>query len=581
MKQVFDQFGRMILAVVILCIAFVLLYGVGGHGGTMAKIANTFYKEDSGLYSWTENSSERMVDIASSSDPIVKLTDLGSGDLYTNTDYDPNQLFDIRNAKNGRITLNDNAYPDSKRSFIEKVVDSYDGNDVSSTVLTYGLNGGKDVSCISFPENHKYWIYFRVYDTESNRNCNLKISVSLKKAGLFRSDGTIIYNWKQLKDQEYIAVDETGVLSGGVNKTALTGVLIIDDSVTKIANNAFENCDGLSDITIPGSVLTIGDAAFSGCTQLSHVMFIDGIKNIGVSAFSNCTMLSDIALPETLQFLGSYAFENCTSVYHIDYKNTGVGTKKDIEDILDANGVDYVKTAFNNTSLEGQAVASGIYAADRSFVSWNQLKEDGIISVDGNGILSSDASKKTTLSGEFIIDPEVKGLYDAPSDTIGVFSGCKNLTNIIIPDSVVTIGRSAFYGCSGLKSITIPDSVVSIEEKTFANCSGIETVMLSGNITTIPKLAFMNCSSLKNITLPNKVTYIGDSAFTACTCLQSLEIPDNIQQLGTAVFNGCSNLKTVLFNGVTYMSKDLLLQALTNRNVAYAANTFDGIGMGK
>ena len=96
------------------------------------------------------------------------------------------------------------------------------------------------------------------------------------------------------------------------------------------------------------------------------------------------------------------------------------------------------------------------------------------------------------------------------------FSGCSNLTSITIPDNVTTIGNYAFTGCSSLTSITIPDSVTSIGDYAFSGCSNLTSITIPDNVTTIGDYAFYGCSSLTSITVPNNVTTIGTSAFYGC-----------------------------------------------------------------
>jgi len=93
---------------------------------------------------------------------------------------------------------------------------------------------------------------------------------------------------------------------------------------------------------------------------------------------------------------------------------------------------------------------------------------------------------------------------------------------VTIPNSVTSIGNSAFWGCSGLTSVTIPNSVTSIGNSAFRNCSGLTSVTIPNSVTSIGGHAFYNCSSLTSVTIPNSVTTIGDSAFSGCTGLTSV-----------------------------------------------------------
>ena len=89
----------------------------------------------------------------------------------------------------------------------------------------------------------------------------------------------------------------------------------------------------------------------------------------------------------------------------------------------------------------------------------------------------------------------------------------KTVSNVIIPDVIVGIGRSAFSGCTGLTSITIPDSVTSIGDSAFERCSGLTSVTIGNGVTSIGSSAFFGCTGLTNITIPDSVTSIGSSAF--------------------------------------------------------------------
>ena len=104
------------------------------------------------------------------------------------------------------------------------------------------------------------------------------------------------------------------------------------------------------------------------------------------------------------------------------------------------------------------------------------------------------------------------------------------ITNLIIPNSVTSIGSYAFYDCSGLTSITIPNSVTSIEYATFSGCSGLTSVTIPNSVTSIGNYAFYG-SGLTSVTIPNSVTSIGDRAFNGAdipTIISLIENPFKI-----------------------------------------------------
>ena len=97
-----------------------------------------------------------------------------------------------------------------------------------------------------------------------------------------------------------------------------------------------------------------------------------------------------------------------------------------------------------------------------------------------------------------------------------------DVTNVIIPDAVTTIGYLAFKGCSRLTSLTIPDSVTSIGHNAFAGCTGLTSLTIPDSVTYIGHNAFAGCTGLTSIMIPNLVNCIEHFTFTGCTSLTSL-----------------------------------------------------------
>lgn len=120
---------------------------------------------------------------------------------------------------------------------------------------------------------------------------------------------------------------------------------------------------------------------------------------------------------------------------------------------------------------------------------------------------------------------------------------CTNLNNIVLPDGIVTIGKEAFGGCHHLTSITIPDSVTEIGDSAFGNC-GLTTFTFPKSLTMINNNLFWNCRNLTEVSIPNSITKIGDGAFHMCFNLTSVHIPDSVTTIGTSAFSSCPNLSS-------------------------------------
>ena len=155
-----------------------------------------------------------------------------------------------------------------------------------------------------------------------------------------------------------------------------------------------------------------------------------------------------------------------------------------------------------------------------------------------------DITIPTTLGG-----CTVTGLGDysfaAKSDDGSTYDPlCSNICSVTIPQSVTSIGDSAFAGCHNLDSLTINDAATPIGRRAFAECPLTTTLSLGKKITTIGDSAFYDCRGLTSVTIPQSVTSIGYSAFEGCTALNPLII-NGPTLIGKHAFTGCTSLTSL------------------------------------
>ena len=132
------------------------------------------------------------------------------------------------------------------------------------------------------------------------------------------------------------------------------------------------------------------------------------------------------------------------------------------------------------------------------------------------------------------------------------YTGKKEITSVVIPRDVTSIGEWAFYKCTSLTSVTIPDSVTSIGEWAFSGCKSLTSITIPDSVTRIGDSAFRYCTGLTNVTIPDSVTSIGYYAFYGCTSLTSINIPDSVTSIGYSTFSGCNSLTSITIpNSVT------------------------------
>ncbi len=126
------------------------------------------------------------------------------------------------------------------------------------------------------------------------------------------------------------------------------------------------------------------------------------------------------------------------------------------------------------------------------------------------------------------------------------FRGCVNMTSIVIPNNVTSIGKKAFQECHGLKSIVIPDGVSSIGEYAFRGCYSLTSIIIPNGVKRIEKYTFFVCGDLTSVVIPDSVTSIGESAFGGCEDLTSIIIPDSVTHIEDYAFSQCKGLTSIV-----------------------------------
>lgn len=307
--------------------------------------------------------------------------------------------------------------------------------------------------------------------------------------------------------------DKTSLLVYPIGKM---GSYTIPSSVNQIADNAFYNCFGLTNISIPNSVINIGINSFTGCSELTTIYLPSSVKTIELNAFDECYKLSEfmvdnlntnycsengillnkdktilllvgknksgnITIPSTVKQIADFSLSYCTQV-------TGLALSSDL------------------TSIGNHAFAGCI------------------------GIQSIAIPNKVTSIGD------------------NAFDGCTELKTINLSENTRYIGKFAFIS-SGLTSVTLPYGITEIKEYSFCYCKSLTNVIFPNTITAIEQFAFYS-SGLTNVNIPNSTISIGELAFSKCESLRQINI-NNITNIGNHAFAGCSELLAAYFNDDT------------------------------
>ena len=362
--------------------------------------------------------------------------------------------------------------------------------------------------------------------------------------------------------------------------TSVTEVAIRQDTIG-IAELAFESCD-FTEIIIPGSVWKINARAFADCNELTSVTIDTNNRplQIGDQAFENCESLENVIINGDLSSIGESAFNRCSSLTSIT-----------IPDGVKSIG----RSAFYGCSLltsitipdSVKSIGSGAFNGCTSLIIYCEVASRpsnwGEWSVDWNPtdcpvVWDCNNNDATTDGFIYVL---TGGIWYTLKDGIAMVARQSvNLSGDIIISASVTykgshysvtgIGSSAFSGCSALTSVVIPDSVTSIEYNAFYGCSSLQGVYIT-DLAAWCKIAFegYDANPLSN----TYNLYLNEKLVT------ELIIPDGVTSIGDYAFYDCSLLTSITIPyGVTSIGDYAFYgcSLLTSITIPYGVTSIGG-----
>ena len=540
--------------------------------------------------------------------------------ITSNNDSINNEGFEIVFPDNGKIIKENGVIYDKDKTILYGIfANEVEGDtlvipETVKTIRSYAFSGLTTLKEITITENVESIGAYAFYNCSGletvNFNttkvtginsytfygCSSLSSITLPASVTF-VDMYAFYNCAELKsiNLDHVELLGTSAFYGSgleeVNLSSITGYIQSGSTASTMAfSNAFYNCKNLTKVDFGTSTLTyLMSGMFNGCSALEEVILNANQTNIENSVFAGCTSLKSIDLSSITStishrnnaFDGNSIFRGCTSLETVVLNNalTRIGSQ-----------------AFDGcTSLVSINIPSNVTVIDnyafRNCTSLASIKiPDGVTSIGMQAFLNCESLTAVRLPnaltsiGNYAFQNANLSTIVIPAkvSTMGTtpFAGNKNLESVIFDDGnnefksmpdggvydktdrllffapgaegVVTIGSSVIFGanilagCDKVTGVILSEGIGDIPDQAFANATGIETIVIPSTVRSIGAYAFQNATSLKSVIIPDSVTSIGMNAFEGCTSLEYVKLPVNLAELSTRVFLNCTSLEEVV-----------------------------------
>ena len=295
----------------------------------------------------------------------------------------------------------------------------------------------------------------------------------------------------------------------------------IDLINTNRTSSMFAACTNLQSVKL-SNAKDIGNYMFVGCNNLKDFTVNDGLESIGIKAFDSCWSLKTLPIQPTLTSLGKYAFYECKAATGDYTFPTGVSVVpeyvfhncKNINSITFPGTVTEIQQrAFRDCSVGALAFSEGLVTVGEDAFSYSN-------GYDGRAKLSSISlpDSVTTLGGSAFKRADIESFRVPAGVTVlsdNLFEECKHLENIILHDNITSFGVRTF-DTTAISDIYIPPLVTVIPQECYKDCKELTIITIPDHVTAIQSRAFIECDNLTSASVPSTATIAYDAFDTYC-----------------------------------------------------------------
>ena len=424
--------------------------------------------------------------------------------------------------------------------------------------------------------NHKKWMAVIALAVTALILTHLPVSEAdaAASASDFQTQGSTLVKYRGTEERVTIPDTVEVVGESAFENNQKVQFVVIPKSVKRLDAYVFWGCNNLEEVVLGKGLTAVDEYSFAGCTGLKQITIPENIQSIDAQAFAGCVNLTDIYIPATVTGIAEDAFLNCDNVtIHADEGSVAaqfaqkLAEQKNRDPLVTAAPVQ-TPTAVSrpDTQATTEPVSTATPAPAATPVPGNVL--GSTIIVGNHALVMVHPGEEKVQQGytEPEAGQETGEEQDITAETENgkipewMYYRNQSVSAVTIPEGTTEIGRFAFSR-SSLRTVTIPEGVTVIDYAAFYHCDNLDNVILPDTVNTVGAKAFTHTGwmddfeensmddflisgdilvaykgNLPEVVIPNGVRVIAEEAFRNHTELKKVHLPASVTDIGNDAF---------------------------------------------
>ncbi len=424
--------------------------------------------------------------------------------------------------------------------------------------------------------NHKKWMAVIALAVTALILTHLPVSEAdaAASASDFQTQGSTLVKYRGTEERVTIPDTVEVVGESAFENNQKVQFVVIPKSVKRLDAYVFWGCNNLEEVVLGKGLTAVDEYSFAGCTGLKQITIPENIQSIDAQAFAGCVNLTDIYIPATVTGIAEDAFLNCDNVtIHADEGSVAaqfsqkLAEQKNRDPLVTAAPVQ-TPTAVSrpDTQATTEPVSTATPAPVATPVPGNVL--GSTIIVGNHALVMVHPGEEKVQQGytEPEAGQETGEEQDITAETENgkipewMYYRNQSVSAVTIPEGTTEIGRFAFSR-SSLRTVTIPEGVTVIDYAAFYHCDNLDNVVLPDTVNTVGAKAFTHTGwlddfeensmddflisgdilvaykgNLPEVVIPNGVRVIAEEAFRNHTELKKVHLPASVTDIGNDAF---------------------------------------------